>query len=151
MWTRKLSPVSSLKTEAVKVLEQLGDWFAINGEAIYATRPWGKFGEGPAQWSGSESATRGGKREPFTAQDFRFTTKGDTLYVFAFVWPKDGQLLIKSLATGSADYPGVIGEVQLLGHKSKVEWQRTADGLKIQLAGQQPSPSAFTFKILPGK
>jgi alpha-L-fucosidase len=141
----------SLKPEAVKILEELGDWFAINGEAIYGTRPWEKCGEGPAQWSGSESEKRGGKREPFTAQDFRFTSKGDTLYAFAFVWPKEGQLLIKSLASDSSDYPGTIGEVQLLGRKSKVQWQRTADGLKLQLTGQQPSLSAFVVKILPAK
>jgi alpha-L-fucosidase len=141
----------SLKPEAIHILDKLGDWFAVNAEAIYGTRPWVKFGEGPSQWSGSESEKRGGKREPFTPQDFRFTTKGDTLYAFAFVWPKDGQLLIKSLASGSSDCPGTIGEVRLLGYDGKVKWERSADGLKIQLTGQQPSPSAFVFKILPAK
>ncbi len=141
----------SLKPEAIRILEQLGDWFAMNSEAIYGTRPWKKYGEGPAQWSGSESEKRGGKREPFTTQDFRFTTKGDTLYAFAFVWPKEGQLTIKSLASGSPDYSGTIGEVRLLGYDGKVKWQRTPDGLMIQLTGQQPSLSAFVFKILPAQ
>jgi alpha-L-fucosidase len=139
----------SLKPEAVQILEELGDWFAVNGEAIYGTRPWVKFGEGPARWSGSESQKRGGKREPFTTQDFRFTTKGGTLYAFAFVWPKDGNLLIKSLASGSPDYPGEIGEVRLLGRAGNIPWQRTSDGLVIKLSGPPPCQSAFVFKITP--
>ena len=39
-------PDGSLDAEVEQMLEQLADWNAINGEAIYGTRPWLVYGEG---------------------------------------------------------------------------------------------------------
>ncbi|RME54724.1 MAG: alpha-L-fucosidase, partial [Caldilineae bacterium] len=60
------------------ILRGIGAWLAANGEAIYGTRPWYEFGEGPTQvLSGAFTDTR---RTPFTSKDIRFTRKGDALY-----------------------------------------------------------------------
>src|ERR1039457_1853212 len=51
----------------------------------------------------------------YTAQDIRFTKKGDIVYAFLMRWPADGKATIKSLATGSENYPKAIAKVELLG------------------------------------
>jgi alpha-L-fucosidase len=67
------------------ILREIGRWLAVNGEAIYGSRPWVKFGEGPTQVP--EGMFTDTKRTEFTSQDFRFTVKGDTLYAICLGWP----------------------------------------------------------------
>ena len=67
-------PDGSLDPEAEQMLAEMANWIAINGEAIYDTRPWLVHGEGPVRAKG------GHFKEDFayTAKDIRFTSKGDT-------------------------------------------------------------------------
>jgi len=136
-------PDGSLDREAEQVLAQMADWIALNGEAIYGTRPWLIHGEGPVR-------TAGGKfKEDFayTAKDIRFTTKGDgTLYAFVMGWPTEGQVTIRSLAK----LPGVTGkitDVKLLGYRGTLKWTHDTNGLTIQLPAQKPCDFAAAFKI----
>ena len=80
-----LRPDGSLDPEVETMLQQLADWTAVNGEAIYGTRPWLVFGEGAVKAKG------GAFKENFTysAKDIRFTTKGKTLYAIALGWPDE--------------------------------------------------------------
>ena len=87
-------------------------------QAIYSTRPWKIFGEGPTEVS--EGAFTDTKRQSFTSQDIRFTTSGDTLYAIALAWP-DQAWTIKSLGTASAQAPGRIASVELLGSAARAE------------------------------
>ena len=76
------------------IVEEIGAWIAINQEGIFGTRPWKVFGEGPASDNAAPISAQGfneGKNKPFTAQDIRFTTKGNTLYAIAMGWPDDGE------------------------------------------------------------
>ena len=73
-----------------KVVEGIAAWMKINDEAIFSTRPWKIFGEGPAIESAAPLTAQGfneGKGKPFTAEDIRFTRKGNTLYAFLLGWP----------------------------------------------------------------
>ena len=70
------------------MLRSIGRWLAVNGEAIYASRPWKVFGEGPTQVA-SGSLTDA-KKPDFTSQDIRFTTRGETLYATFLAWPENG-------------------------------------------------------------
>src|SRR6266481_3704687 len=45
-------PDGSLDAEVETLLDQLHDWTTINGEAIYGTRPWLVYGEGPISAAG---------------------------------------------------------------------------------------------------
>ncbi len=136
-------PDGSLDPEAEQILAQMADWIAINGEAIYGTRPWLIHGEGPVR-------ARGGNfREDFaySAKDVRFTTKGDgTLYAFVMGWPTEPQVTVRSLAKR----PGVTGkitDVKLLGYRGVVKWTHDVGGLTIQMPDMKPCDFAVAFKI----
>jgi len=122
-----------------QMLREIGAWLKLNGEAIYGTRPWYKFGEGPTQKLGGSFSDK--EKPPFTAEDFRFTTKGKTLYVIALAWPESGQLLIKSLAGQKPK------RVELLGYDGKLTWEETAAGLVVVLPNKPPCAFAVTLKI----
>lgn len=122
-----------------QILREIGAWLKINGEAIYGTRPWTTFGEGPTQIATGSFSD--GKKPQFTAEDIRFTTKGKTLYAMALAWPKDGKLMVKSLAGKN------VRRVELLGHKHKLLWQQTSEGLVVFLPKEAPCNYAVTLKI----
>jgi len=140
-------PDGTIPAEAEKVLLEIGRWLATNGEAIYGTRPWKVYGEGPTQVVGGSFKDTDSK--PFTGEDIRFTAKGDTLYAIALAWPESGKLKIKSLATGSALTQREIKTVELLGSKAKLKWTRNAGGLTVELPAQKPCNHAFALRISP--
>lgn len=125
-----------------KMLREMGKWLEINGEAIYGTRPWKKYGEGPTAAAGGSFADT--KRKAFTGDDFRFTTKGDALYAIALAWPADTKLLIKSLPTSE----GRIESVKVLGSKAKANWEQSDEGLSVELPPNRLSEYAVTVKIM---
>jgi len=127
-------------------LDKFGAWMAINGDAIYSTRPWKIAGEGPTQATGNRPY---GALPQFAPGDMRFTTKGDALYVIALAWPTDGKLVVKSLATASPHYGGEIARIGLLGSESNLVWSRNADGVAINLPEKPPCDYAYVFKINP--
>jgi len=130
------------------ILLEIGRWLAVNGEAIYGTRPWKVYGEGPAEVF--EGPFQDIRRAGFTAQDVRFTTKGNMLYAIVLGWPESGEVVIRSLGAGTMLYPDAIEQVELLGAEGKVEWSRDADGLRVRLPPQRPTDAAFVLRITRG-
>lgn len=125
----------SIDSDALKVVEEIGEWMKINKEAIFGTRPWKVFGEGPAMESAAPLSAQGfneGKGKPFEAKDIRFTSKGNDLYIIPMGWPKDGKLLIKSLDANNPAL-GKINKLTLLGYGKLTDFTRQADGLMISL------------------
>ena len=140
-------PDGTIPEQAQKILLEMGRWLSINGEAIYGTRPWKIYGEGPTQVVGGSFKDTASK--PFTGEDIRFTAKGDTLYAIALAWPANGKLIIKSLAKGSPHMAGEVKSVQMLGSKTKLNWTRDAAGLTVVLPSEKPGDFAYAFKIAP--
>jgi alpha-L-fucosidase len=139
------APDGTIPEPDEKILLDIGKWLWVNGEAIYGTRPWKVFGEGPTQ------VLKGGftdtKRDAFTSQDIRFTTRGDALYATLLEWPDYGEVTIQSLAPNLRLYPKAIGNVQLLGAKESLEWTRVKAGLKVRLPEQKPCEAAYVLKV----
>ena len=140
----------SIDEKEIAVLDGITAWMQVNGEAIYTTRPWKVYGEGPSISNVSRS-TFGGAADVrrYTADDFRFTSKGDILYVFAMGWPESRQLAIKNLAAKSANYPGEIGRVELLGSPDPLKFTRDETALTISLPEKAPNDYASVLKIFP--
>lgn len=130
----------TIDAEAEKVLADLGAWMAVNGEAIYGTRPWKVFGEGRPQGGGD--LNEDGRR--YSARDIRFTTKGDALYALVLGWPDDGRTRVRSLAKAA----GTVSRVSLLGHSGELQWTQTEAGLEVVLPAKRPSEHAFALKII---
>ena len=131
-------------------LEGMAKWMEQNSEGIYGTRPWRVYGEGPSVTGAVETGEFGGARDvrrtPYTAEDFRFTTKGGKLYAYFLAWPTDGKLNLRSLATGGLR-EGNISSVTLLGSSEKLTWSQEADGLHLSLPAGAPGADAWALRI----
>jgi alpha-L-fucosidase len=129
-----------------QTLLQVGNWLSTNGEAIYSTRPWKVYGEGPTQvQSGMFTDT---KRAPFTSYDVRYTTRDNVLYAIVLAWPTE-PLTLQSFGSNLRLYTGEVGDVQLLGASEDVYWTRDVSGLQVTFPVQKPCDYAYVLKITP--
>lgn len=141
-------PDGTIPNEEQDILREVGRWLALNGEAIYATRPWTTFGEGPTEVA--EGAFTDTNRSAFTSRDLRFTTRDNALYAIALGWPADGTLALTNLAKNSAHFPGDIATIELLGHDAPLRWTRDTAQLTVILPDAPPCAHAYVLKITRG-
>lgn len=140
-------PDGTIAEPVRQALLEIGGWLAINGEAIYGTRPWRSYGEGPTKVAaGSFHDT---DTENYTAEDFRFTTKGDVLYALGLVWPTNGEAVIRTLAPTPGSES--VQSVTLLGGDSTLQFDQGADGLHVHLPPQAPAQYAYALRVTFGR
>ncbi len=146
----------TLDENEVRFLGQMGDWMQVNGEGIYATRPWTVYGEGPAAEMAAAATPppKGVEKKtlPLGPDDIRFTVSkdGKALYAIVLGWPTTGVVNIKSLAAGSPIYPGKVAAVKLLGSDTAPAFVQDAGRLRITLPKNKPgsyADSAIVLKI----
>jgi alpha-L-fucosidase len=143
----------TIDEDEIALLQEMAKWMDVNSEGIFGTRPWVVYGEGPS----TEVAKPGAAKKKnvdmnegetaYSADDIRFTVKGNTLYAIALGWPKDGVLRIKSLAAGSANLGQEITGIKLLGSDDSLKWTRQADSLQVTVPAAAPCDHAYVFKI----
>lgn len=144
-------PDGSIEEACVKMLEDVGDWMAINGEAVYGSRAWNTLGEGATENGKLRTLPGGGlgKRQAefvFDAQDIRFTVgKNNALYAFCMALPEAGQKVkIQSVNKGS----GVkVKNVSLLGYDKPVKWKQTGKALEVTYPADATLKHAAVFRI----
>ena len=126
-----------------QMLRDIGRWLMINGEAIYDTRAWEIYGEGP---TGTPKAFREKDQARYTPRDIRFTTKGDVLYATLLAWPGE-----KAVITSLGDRPGVTvaanATVRMLGAGQPLKWSQNKSGLTLSMPDAKPCEHAFVLKI----
>ncbi len=125
-------PDGTIDAKEIAVLDGITQWMQVNGEAIYATRPWKVYGEGPnmikpGKFQGHSISALGEK-------DVRFTRSkaGDVVYAIVLGWPAE-EIVIQSLGTGNAAQPGKVEHVELLGTGARVRWKQGADAMRVTL------------------
>jgi alpha-L-fucosidase len=140
--------------DEIKIVSEIGSWLKVNGEAIYATRPWKIYGEGPSTVTAEKGQFDGQKdvsNKPFTPEDIRFTQSkdGKTLYAIVLEIPKDGKVTVKSIANNSAHWLGKINSVKLVGGSwwDRTKFTRDENGLHITLPKQFNGKTALALKI----
>ncbi len=135
----------TIPDEVKQVLLGVGAWLKVNGEAIYGTRPWKTFGEGPTKVAGG--SFNDVRTSHYTSQDFRFTSKGGVLYAIELAWPADQLAVIHALGFNELGVPARVRSVRLLGSSEAVAFDQKPDGLYLHLPKQAPTPDASSFQI----
>jgi alpha-L-fucosidase len=133
------------------IVEGIGRWLKINGEAIYGTRPWKLYGEGPSIQGNANLTNQGfneGKGRPLTSRDIRFTSKGDVIYAITMGRPEGQLIRISSLdpSTGLTQQP--IRQVVLLATGASLPFTFSENALVINLpSGSIPEDHTLALKI----
>jgi alpha-L-fucosidase len=138
----------TLDSDEVAVVEGIARWMEINRECIFGTRPWKVFGEGPGSQSAPLRAQgfNEGKGKPVTADDVRFTTRNDTLYMIELGVPTQ-PLRVQSLGKTARLLDRPIESIALLGSGEKLEWKQGDDALTISAPRSTPSAEALVYRM----
>lgn len=143
----------TIPEEARAVLLQIGDWLRVNGEAIYATRPFTVFGEGPTK-AAANSTKKNHDIQTYTAEDIRYTVPKDPsrhiLYATALGWPVGGKLLLHTLYAGNPYMSGSICSVELLGAPGYLDFEQLSYGLSVALPAAPPNGIAYVLRLSTG-
>ena len=139
----------TIPEEDARLLQEIGAWLDVNGEAIYGSRPWRMFGEGPTQLV--EGQFSDDVAPHFTDRDFRFTMKGDALYVIAMKCSDRGEYCVRALgeldASRQANFHGIIRHVRLLGADAELPWTRDEAGLHLHCPARSATPLVFKITL----
>jgi alpha-L-fucosidase len=135
----------TIPDEVQEILLHVGRWLKVNGEAIYGSRPWQVFGEGPTKTAAGPFHDT--ETQAYTAQDFRFTQKNGVLYVIEMGWPSNSRTIIHSLRSGSFAIGKRIHSIRLLGGEGELSFQQLADGLEVNLPVQPTGKYAYVLRI----
>ncbi len=149
-----MRPDGSIEDNCIKMLEEVGQWMDINGQAVYGSKAWNTLGEGEMVKGKLKKLPGGhiGKNQAnfkFNAQDVRFVVgKDKALYAFTMNIPSAGEkIIIHAMAKEKGLLTSKIKDVRLLGYKGKIKWNLTDEGLEVTYPEGVSLKTAATFCI----
>jgi len=145
----------TIPVEQQDILLSVGAWLGRYGEAIYSTRPWKVFGEGPTEVvDGPFNDTR---RKSFTSADIRFTEvrtdarEGSRLYAIVMDKPSGDEVMIRTLSSELTLLREKIKSVSLAGAEgqssAELKWNRGPRGLRVRVPEGLVEKGPFALKI----
>lgn len=131
-------PDGTIDDEAMWILKELEKWFAVNGEAVYGTRPWRVSGEGSSMVK-IDGFTE--EQVPWQQDDFRFVQKDGKLYAFMMCPQMGKTAVVKSLT--EAEH---VSSVRLLG-VGELSFTQFSGVLVVNLPDKLPTSYANALEI----
>ena len=144
-----ISPMAggTIPEDQQEVLLEMGIWLDRFGEAIYETRPWYTFGEGPTVEPDSEHPG-GFQNISYTSDDVRYTTSGTFVYAIFLGKPEVGEdILLRAFSAQNSDMDITIKRITIPGSNEELEWTMTEDGLSLQIPNSGLDDMATVLKI----
>lgn len=140
------NPDGTIPDEMKNLLKGIGGWLEVNGSAIFETRPWVIFGEGPTRLpAGGHKVER--ENIVYKETDIRFTKKSDNeMFAILMDTPKD-EIVIRTFSTGLGVVNNPIQRVKLLGSDEEILWERNDRGLIIKRPKSFPTQHGHAFQI----
>ena len=138
----------SIGEEDRRILLGIGSFLQANGEAVYGTRPWRVFGEGPTEVKGGFFTD--GEKKAFTSRDFRFTQKGAALYIAALKPAGDGLYCVRTFReTAAPAFNGLHRPIAAVTRPDgkPVHWERTEQGLILKTEPGGEMPVVFKLEL----
>ncbi len=131
--------------QSAKGLREMGEWLKINGDAIYGTSRWKIPNEGQEETllEGTGHRAEKGFSRHFSANDFWFTAKENTVYAISLVNAKS-TVDIKSLKLAN----GKIEKLRLLGSSSELKWEQTEKALQVDLTGIKIGSNGYVLEVI---
>ncbi|HVI44488.1 MAG TPA: alpha-L-fucosidase [Chitinophaga sp.] len=140
------TPEGEVEPDLLQTLDDIGNWMAINGEGIYGSRPWKVFGERPASAANIKAGNFNEGKLAYTAEDIRFTVKGNDLYAYVLDTPGD-EIRIRSLGRHSQLNNKKITHIKILGSEEKIKWKEENDALVIYRPAQLPAGKVTGIRL----
>ncbi len=140
-------PDGAIAEEDKRILLSIGDWLKVNGEAIYASKPWRVSAEGETKVK--EGGFTDAEETRFTSEDIRFTANGSCVYAICLNMKGRNTIKIKSLPLQKKPhiFNAVVKSVNLLGSDKPVKWSRNEYGMTIETDTVE-SDLPVVFKVL---
>lgn len=137
------TPEGDLEKDVIDILEDIGKWMKVNGEAIYGTRPFDVYGEGNSTVKPQEKGPFGGYKDvrEYDETDIRYTRKGNKIFVFCMVAPS------KDIKLEALNNIGEIQDVRLLGSDEKIIWDQKKEFFEIKKPKNVPDFKTIVFEI----
>ncbi len=136
----------TIPNDQEQVLLGIGKWLKNYGEAIYETRPFVDFGEGPTRLEkgGHFIKMKGG----YTPQDIRYTRKGEIVYAIVLGWPGKNEQVVMTLFGEGNKAEGIsVKDVSMLSTKKPIKLERQKAGLVVTTPAVKTDDIAIVFKI----
>ena len=129
-----------------RIVGEIGAWMRVNGESIYGTRPWTRFGEGPRSPTQRRCKARASTKAGQAAgRKICASPPGATRSTPSVFGCRPCEVRIESLAGKG---PPPVQRIDLLGGAEKLRFRQDAEALTVTLpAGLAPSP-AYVLRIV---